>query len=1006
MRIISTLFSIFFFCCLIAFGIGTAVVIHYGKDLPDYRQLATYEPDVTTRLYAYDGKVLAEYAEEKRIFIPADSVPTRLKQAFISAEDKRFYTHMGIDPIGIARAVLTLIKTKGRRVEGASTITQQVAKNFLLTNERSLDRKIKEAIIALRMEKAFEKEHILELYLNEIYLVVNYYGVASAALNYFDKSLNELSLAQMAFLAALPKGPNNYHPVKKHEAAVTRRNWVLSRMYDDGYITKEEMLQAQAEPLEMKARPAEEVIQNADYFAEEVRRMVADAYGNDALYNKGLAIRTSLDPELQDIAVETFQNGILTYDKKQGYRGPLAHFDLKKLRSALIEVETKKIKAAYQAKARRRQEEQPAAASEDLLSDVSLTGKNSEDAVAAEPLLTQEEQASLGKETADAVARLKNMTEEELRLFALKSVTVPVWAPEGWQIALVTKVEKEGAFILLNNIAEGTSAQRGKNTSGKEDKESSDEAEGVNETASGEGEDAVSDKEGGEVPQIPLSGLKWARHRNEKGKLVPKEIKSAKEVLNPGDVVYVRKENENDQIHAFYVLEQLPEVDGALVALDPHTGRVLAMVGGFSYKKSQFNRAVQALRQPGSSLKPFIYMSALDSGYTPSSLILDAPLVVDQGPGMPKWRPRNYSKIFYGPSTLRVGLEQSRNLMTVRLAQAVGMEKVAAYVKKFGIADNMYLGLSSALGTTETTLMQMTAAYGMIVNGGKEITPSLIDRIQDRTGKTIYKQDKRTCEGCRDESIMPSGVKEQSGEVWKTASESDLDENVSIDSEKSLSVQSGTVLETVKAAGLDAGETATAENGPDDAEEVENTEKIEVSSAVLPIVEDHAVQVEVPVTAHQMVNILTGVVERGTGRVARSVGKQLAGKSGSSSDYKDAWFVGFSPDLVVGVMVGYDIPQSLGAGQTGGAVAGPIFAEFMKKALADKPSIPFRVPEGVKLVRVNHKTGLPAKPGEKNVIVEAFRAETDLSVPSAVIGSDIKLKNETEADIPAVGGLY
>ncbi len=1002
MRIISTLFSIFFFCCLIAFGIGTAVVIHYGKDLPDYRQLATYEPDVTTRLYAYDGKVLAEYAEEKRIFIPADSIPTRLKQAFISAEDKRFYTHMGIDPIGIARAVLTLIKTKGRRVEGASTITQQVAKNFLLTNERSLDRKIKEAIIALRMEKAFEKEHILELYLNEIYLGVNSYGVASAALNYFDKSLNELSLAQMAFLAALPKGPNNYHPVKKHEAAVIRRNWVLSRMYDDGYITKEEMLQAQAEPLEMKARPAEEVIQNADYFAEEVRRMVSDVYGNDALYNKGLAIRTSLDPTMQDIAVETFQNGILAYDKKQGYRGPLAHFDLKKLRSALIEAETKKIKAAYQAKARRRQGEQSSAASENLLSDVSLTGKNSEDAVVAEPLLTQEEQASLEKEMADAVARLQNMTEEELRLFALKSVTVPVWAPEGWQIALVTKVEKEGAFILLDNIAEGTSAQGVKNTSGKEDKESSDEAEGVNEISSEEGEDAVSDKEGGEVPQIPLSGLKWARHRNEKGKLVPKEIKSAKEVLTSGDVVYVRPENENDQIHERYVLEQLPEVDGALVALDPHTGRVLAMVGGFSYKKSQFNRAVQALRQPGSSLKPFIYMSALDSGYTPSSLILDAPLVVDQGPGMPKWRPRNYSKIFYGPSTLRVGLEQSRNLMTVRLAQAVGMEKVAAYVKKFGIADNMYLGLSSALGTTETTLMQMTAAYGMIVNGGKEITPSLIDRIQDRTGKTIYKQDKRTCEGCRDESIMPSGVKEKSGEVWKTASESGLAENVSADSEKSSSVQSETVLETV---GVADGvmEPEIAENGSDDAEK---TEKIEVSSAILPIVEDHSIQVEDPVTAYQMVNILTGVVERGTGRVARSVGKQLAGKSGSSSDYKDAWFIGFSPDLVVGVMVGYDIPQSLGAGQTGGAVAGPIFAEFMKKALADKPSIPFRVPEGVKLVRVNHKTGLPAKPGEKNVIVEAFRAETDLSSPSSVIGSDIKLKNETEADIPAVGGLY
>jgi penicillin-binding protein 1A len=968
MRIISTLFSIFFFCCLLLFGVGTAIVIHYGKDLPDYRQLATYEPDVTTRLYASDGKVLAEYAEEKRIFVPAYSIPVRLKQAFISAEDKRFYTHMGIDPIGIFRAVLTLIKTLGKRVEGASTITQQVAKNFLLTNERSLERKIKEAIIAMRMEKAFEKEHILELYLNEIYLGIHSYGVASAALNYFDKSLNELSLAQMAFLAALPKGPNNYHPLKKYEAAVTRRNWVLNRMFDDGYISQEEMRQAQAEPLEMRTRPEEEVIQNADYYAEEVRRLVADSYGNDALYNKGLAIRTSLDPQLQNIAVETFQNGLLTYDKKQGYRGPLTHFDLNELRQDLLTRKTNEIQSTYAEKVRLRLKQTEAEKNTEnkkdekdlallLAQQTSLSAQaQEEEEISADSLLellTPPEQDAMKKRIQAEALKLEKMNEEELRREALNSVFAPQWLPRGWIKALVLNVTKEKALIFLP--------------------ETESKITGRSESMT----DVDTSVEGAE---IPLSGLTWARHKNEEGKLVPKKISSAQEVLTAGDVVYVRLENKNEALSHRYVLEQLPQAEGALVALDPHTGRVLAMVGGFSYKKSQFNRAVQALRQPGSSLKPFIYMSALDSGYTPSSLILDAPLVVDQGPDMPKWRPKNYSKIFYGPSTLRVGLEQSRNLMTVRLAQAIGMKKVASYVKKFGIADKMPLGLSSALGTTETTLMQMTAAYGMIVNGGKEITPSLIDRIQDRGGKTIYKQDKRICEQCRDENLFAIGLK-------------DTFEAKDISSQE-------TKINTTETDNLAMPEQKTDK-------EVDKSEKKEqVSAAILPTIKDSAVQVEDPVTAYQMVNILTGVVERGTGRVARSVGKQLAGKSGSSSDYRDAWFIGFSPDLVVGVMVGYDIPQSLGAGQTGGAVAGPIFAEFMKKALADKPSIPFRVPEGVKLVRVNHKTGLPAKPGEKDVVVEAFRAETDLSSPSAVIGKDIKLKNETEADMPAVGGLY
>ncbi len=801
MRLLATLVSLFFFFSFILLGIGLFVAVHFSQDLPDYRQLEKYEPLITSRLYASDGQLLAEYAEEKRIFVPITAIPKRVIQAFISAEDKNFYKHSGIDFMGIARAIVINIRNIGtnRRLVGASTITQQVAKNFLLTNEMSFKRKIKEALLARRIEQTFDKDHILELYLNQIYLGFRSYGVASAALMYFNKSMDELTLAETAFLAALPKGPNNYNPLKNYDGAVERRNWVLDRMAEEGYITTQEAAQAKQEPIVVQERELNETVKNADYYNEEIRRMIEKRYGENALYQGGLSIRTSLDPHLQNIAVDVLQKGLLSYDKRHGYRGPVQHFQT-----------------------------------------------------------------------------LDNWVEE------LNTVIRPAYLPDSWKTAVVLSMDEENTTIGLPDGSQGL---------------------------------------------IPLKDMRWARKALPEGHISSTEVKKPTDVFAPGDVIYVEgKENKNNT--AFYYLQQFPQVEGAIVALDPHTGRVLAMVGGLSYQRSQFNRAVQAYRQPGSSFKPFVYLTALDNGFTPSSLILDAPLVVDQGPGQEKWKPRNYTKIFYGPTTLRVGIEKSRNLMTVRLAQAVGIDKTVEYAKKFGIADNLQPVLSMALGSGETTLLRLTTAYAMLVNGGKKISPNLIDRIQDRSGKTIYKHDKRPCPNCQ-------------------------------------------------------GSTAT--------------------NAEVPEIPDEREQIQDPVSAYQMVNIMTGVVERGTGRIAQTVKRTLAGKSGTSNDNFDTWFIGFSPDLVVGVYVGYDIPRTLGPRDTGGVVAAPIFRDFMVAALKDKPDIPFRVPSGVRLVRVNLKTGKPAQPGDKEVILEAFRKETDLKNETPIIGQDVTLKPE---NVPDLGGLY
>ncbi len=798
MRFLSMLASLFFVGCFCAVLAVFFVVLHYSVGLPDYQQLAVYQPQVTSRLYASDGSLVAEYASEKRSFVPVDRIPFLLKAAFMSAEDKNFYHHGGIDLFGLTRAVITNVKNigTGRRAIGASTITQQVAKNFLLSSERSLSRKIKEALLARKMEEAFTKDHILELYLNEIYLGIGSYGVASAALNYFDKSMDELSIAQMAFLAALPKAPNNYHPKKHPEAAKQRRNWVLGRMAEDGYITLRQLADALMEPIEMADRSTA-LNQDSGYYAEEVRRLITEKYGEDAMYNGGLFVRMSLDPVLQRAAADSLQNGLLTYDKRHGWRGAPLHLPE-------------------------------------------------------------------GQDASDF----------------LKTLSLPSFLPSSWSYAVVTQTTDQEADVLLPD---------------------------------------------GQIGKILLPSLSWARKALEKGKTAKEKVRKIQDVLAAGDVVFVSPGKKE----GIYLLEQIPEAEGALIALDPHTGRVLAMMGGFSFNKNQFNRAVQALRQPGSSFKPFVYLAALDSGYTPSSLILDAPLVMQQPDGT-KWKPKNYSKIFYGPTTLRVGLEKSRNLMTIRLARAIGMTKILQYAEKFGISNKLEPVLSTALGAGETTLMKLTTAYGMLVNGGKRISPGFVDRIQDRNGITIYKRDERPCDGC---------------------------------------------------------------SGPD------------VTSDERPILPDLREQIQDPVSAYQMVNVLTGVVERGTGRSVRSLKKTLGAKSGTSNDSFDAWFIGFSPDLVVGVWVGYDQPRTLGPNDTGGVVAAPVFKQFMQTALKNKADTPFRVPAGVRLVRVNAATGKPAQSGEKNVILEAFRQETDLTKSMPIIGEDITVDVEEEK-MPDLGGLY
>jgi penicillin-binding protein 1A len=799
MKILLRFLGFLFAVGTIFFIVGVAAVAgllwHYSKDLPDYSQLQDYEPPVMTRVHASDGSLLAEYANQHRLYLPIQAIPKLVTNAFVAAEDKNFYSHPGIDIYGIGRAGLLYIENYGssRRPQGASTITQQVAKNFLLTNEVSFERKIKEALLALRIERTYSKDKILELYLNEIYLGFGAYGVAAASLLYFDKSVHELTVAEAAYLAALPKGPNNYNPFRRRDEAIARRNYVIDRMAEDGYIPADVAEKARKEPLDITTRPTGAHIFAAEYFTEEVRRYLYDNYGEKKLYEGGLSVRTTLDPKIQQMARQAMVNGLVNFDESQGYRGAINKIDIS---------------------------------------------------------------GDWGVKLAD----VKSLSDID-----------------PWRMAVVLDVTNDSARIGL---------QPGRDPGGN----------------------VLKARDTGIVS---LDGVKWARPASPNGP-TGKPITAVSQVLQPGDVVYV--DPMGDQQQGKYRLRQVPEISGAMVAMDPRTGRVLAMVGGFSFDQSQFNRATQALRQPGSSFKPIVYAAALDNGYTPSTIVMDAPIEIDMGQGGGIWKPENYGGKFFGPSTLRFGLEQSRNVMTVRLAQDIGMPLIAEYAKRFGVYDELPPYLSYALGAGETTVMRMVTAYSMFDNGGRRVIPTLIDRIQDRYGHTIYKHDNRECIGC-------------DGTTW--------DNN--------------------------------------------QTE---------PTLVDRREQVIDPMTAYQITSLMEGVVQRGTATVVREVGKPIAGKTGTTNDEKDVWFIGFSPDIVCGVYMGYDKPRHIGRLATGGHLAAPIVKDFLKVALVDKPPIPFRVPPGIKLIRVNAHSGMRAGPGDDKVILEAFKPGTAPPDSYSVIGTD------------------
>ena len=783
---------------LAALGMLAAVFYVYTvtRDLPSVQALQDYSPPVTTRVYAGNGAVLGEYARESRIFIPTAFVPKLVAEAFTSAEDRNFYSHPGIDPSGILRAAIKDVGLvlEGRRPQGASTITQQVARNFLFNSDVKFSRKIREAILAIRIDATYPKEKILELYLNEIYLGEHSYGVAAAALNYFGKSLDELDISEVAFLAALPKGPSNYDPRFYHAAAVERRNWVISQMADNGYITDAEAKAAQDAPLVAQMRALGSQAADVDYFVEEVRRQLYKQYGVKALYDGGLQVRASLDTRLQNYAVSALRSGLVRYDRRHGWRGAKQHLDPN--------------------------------------------------------------------------------TDWKTGLKKLASLANAQSGIETWKMAMALGYSAKAITI---GFVDGSS--------------------GV----------------------IPYDGYKWARPElpDQRGPVPDRPQPVAK----PGDVLYVEAIDPKDGGKpGDYALRQIPEVNGAIVAMDPHTGRVLALSGGFSYASSQFDRAMQAMRQPGSSFKPFVYAAALDNGYTPATKVLDAPFEKDMGPGQGIWRPDNFEKgEFLGETTLRRGIELSRNVMTVRLADELGMDKIVPLPIRMGVYDKLPPLLANSLGAYETTLIRMVTGYSEFVNGGKKIQPSLIDRIQDRNGRTIWRHDARNCEGCNDAA-------------WHDQEE--------------------------------------------------------------PLLADTRPQVLDPRTAYQMVSILEGVVQRGTGRSVLAVGKPVAGKTGTSSDSQSVWFIGFSPDLAAGVYVGFDNPRTLGKDsigqeEQGATVSAPIFRDFMKAALADQPPTPFRLAPGIEEISVNAYSGEPTSPGAPGSIMEAFKAGTAPGEANAPLGGVI-----------------
>ena len=748
-------FIIIFIAVVVFFIFST--LWYFSIGLPDYKKLSNYQPPISSRVYSKNNKLIAEYALEKRLFIPHDSIPEKVINSFLSAEDKNFFSHPGVDAKGILRAVLNNLKNiaQNKRLEGASTITQQVAKNFLLTNEVSMKRKIKEAILAFRIERAYTKERILELYLNQIYLGQGTYGIAAASLEYFDKSIKDLNYSEAALLAALPKAPSKYNPYRYPDLAKFRRNLVLENLADNNFISNKQLALFKKTELKLKKRKIE-IVNEANSFTEEVRRIVKNIYGFEKLYSQGLSISTPLNIKYQIQALKSLRKGIEEYDRRRGWRGPIVN----KIRNKNWE---------------------------NVISKYKL-----------DPTLNWQ------------VAELVSINDKELKF---------------------RTIEKKGKIF-----------------------------EGI----------------------IYPRNIKWTLRQN----------KSLGDVFELGDILFVKKEKN------IWKIKQYPKVNGGIVVLDPFKGDVLALVGGFNFKTSEFNRVTQAKRQPGSAFKPIVYATALENGFAPNSIILDAPFVESQGEGLKNWKPENYGKKFYGPSTFRKGIEYSRNLMTVRIAKILGLDEILKLSKELNIYEDIPELLSVSLGAAETTLLNLTSAYAPFVNGGKKINPKLISRIQDRRGKTIFLEKNRKCIGC--------------------------DKFINDDSK-------------------------------------------------LPIIENTSKKIISEETAYQMTSILKGTVERGTAKKLKSLKVPIAGKTGTTNDNYDAWFIGFSSNLVIGVYIGYDNPKTLGKNETGSKAALPIFKDFVENALFKEDFKDFEIPENIYLTSLNYDTGLKSAPGEKNSIIEALK---------------------------------
>ena len=760
---------------LIVFVLG--ILWNFSNNIPDYKFLKNYKPPVSSKVYSGDGDLVADFSKEKRIFVPYNSIPKNVINAFLSAEDKNFFSHPGVDAKGVIRAVINNMKNimTSKRLEGASTITQQVAKNFLLSNEVSLNRKIKEAILAFRIERALSKERILELYLNQIYLGSGAYGVAAASLQYFDKSIKELNYEEAALLAALPKAPSKYNPYRDIELAKFRRDLVLKNLYDNKFINFKELKELRKKEIKLKKKK-KVFLEDAQYYIEDVRKNIIERLSYEKVYKQGFNINTPINLELQKIATESLRNGLIKYDQRKGWRGAL---DNKTYNPDWL----KGLEKYY----------------------------------------------------------LENSID--------------------WKISIVLDVKQFSAQI-----------------------ETQDKIKGI----------------------IEYKDISWTK-------------KEFKEILKPGDIIYTKKIKNNK-----FSLEQIPKINGSIVVMDPYTGRVLALSGGFSFKNSEFNRATQALRQPGSAFKPFVYALALENNYTPSTLVLDAPLVLDQGSDLKLWKPENYGKKFYGPSTLRVGLEKSRNLMTVRIAQNLGVNKIANFSKELGIYQDPNELLSISLGSGETTLIKLSSAYSTFVNGGKLVEPILIDRVQDSEGNTIVNNDKRSCVNC---------------------------------------------------------------------------DQISFTSNLYPKVKDNYKQVFSPQTAYQITSILEGVIHRGTGKKLKKLKLNLAGKTGTTNENTDAWFIGFTSNFVVGVYVGMDNPKSLGKFETGSKTALPIFEDFIKKAVKKSDARPFKVSQDITMMIVDSKTGQKAKFSSKNTIIEAYKSKN-------VIDGKVLFSNKNRLDTNNILRFY